>query len=70
MAENTEVIVTSDQNTMVIENDQVPDRWKGLFSNEEWFMHDIVVKSTYGFMAIAIIAHLLVFLWRPWLPTG
>jgi len=70
MANNTEVIVTSDQNTMVIENDQVPDRWKGLFSNEEWFMHDIVVKSTYGFMAIAIVAHLLVYLWKPWLGVG
>ncbi|PJF26965.1 MAG: hypothetical protein CUN53_05835 [Phototrophicales bacterium] len=30
-------------------------------------MHDIVVKSTYGFLVIAIIAHTLVFLWRPWL---
>ena len=67
MSEN---IVTSNQNTMVVENDQVPDRWKGLFSNEEWFMHDIVVKSTYGFMAIAIVAHLLVYLWKPWLGVG
>jgi len=67
MSEN---IVTSNQNTMVVENDQVPDRWKGLFNNEEWFMHDIVVKSTYGFMAIAIVAHLLVYLWKPWLGVG
>lgn len=49
-------------------NDKVPDQWKNLFTNEEWFMHDIVVKSTYGMLAIAVVAHLLVFLWKPWLP--
>jgi light-harvesting complex 1 beta chain len=31
-------------------------------------MHDIVVKSFYGFGAIAAIAHILCYLWRPWLP--
>ncbi|MEM9953257.1 MAG: light-harvesting antenna LH1, beta subunit [Chloroflexota bacterium] len=51
------------------ENDQVPETWKGLFSNEEWFMHDIVVKTTYGFLVIAIIAHTLVWLWQPWLTS-
>lgn len=49
-------------------NDQVPDRWKNLFTNDEWFMHDIVVKTTYGFLAIAVVAHLLVYAWQPWLP--
>jgi light-harvesting complex 1 beta chain len=67
MAE-TEVVVTNDgSNAVVFENDMVPDPWKGLFTNEEWLMHDIVVKSTYGFMIIAIIAHTLVYLWQPWL---
>lgn len=47
-------------------NDKVPDKWKNLFTNEEWYMHDIVVKATYGFLIIAIIAHILVYLWRPW----
>lgn len=56
-----------DENVVVVDNDQVPDPWKGLFSNEEWLVHDIVVKSTYGFMIIAMIAHTLVFLWQPWL---
>jgi len=49
------------------DNDRVPDRWKNLFSNDEWYMHDIVVKATYGFLVIAIIAHILVWLWKPWL---
>ncbi len=48
-------------------NDMVPAKWKSLFTNDEWLMHDIVVKSTYGFMVIAIIAHALVYAWKPWL---
>jgi light-harvesting complex 1 beta chain len=50
------------------DTDLVPHPWKGLFNNEEWLMHRIVVYSTYGFLAIAILAHILVYLWRPWLP--
>ena len=49
-------------------SDLVPDKWRTLFTNEEWLAHDIVVKTTYGFLAIAVVAHLLVYLWRPWLP--
>lgn len=49
-------------------NDQVPAKWKNLFTNDEWYVHDIVVKATYGFGAIAIVAHILCFAWRPWLP--
>lgn len=51
-----------------INNDIVPARWKSLFTNEEWLVHDIVVKVTYGFLAIAVVAHLLVYIWKPWLP--
>lgn len=51
-----------------VNNDLVPARWKTLFTNEEWLVHDIVVKTTYGFLAIAVLAHLLVYIWRPWLP--
>jgi light-harvesting complex 1 beta chain len=63
----TEMEVSQEQGTMLA-NDRVPDPWKGLFTNEEWLMHDIVVKSTYGFLVIAIIAHTLVYLANPWLP--
>lgn len=69
MAENEVVVMTEDDREVVlVNNDLVPDRWKGLFNNEEWLMHDIVVKATYGFLVIAIIAHTLVYIWRPWLP--
>lgn len=50
-----------------VNNDLVPSRWKALFTNEEWLIHDIVVKTTYGFLAIAIVAHILVYLWNPWI---
>jgi len=50
------------------DTDLVPAPWRGLFNNEEWLMHQIVVYSTYGFLLIAVIAHVLVYLWRPWLP--
>ncbi|MBA3947624.1 MAG: light-harvesting protein [Herpetosiphonaceae bacterium] len=45
----------------------VPDPWKGLFNNEEWLVHRIVVLSFYAFLAIAVVAHVLVFIWRPWI---
>lgn len=50
------------------DNNLVPAKWRGLFNNEEWLIHDIIVKTTYGFLAIAIVAHVLVYLWSPWLP--
>ena len=54
--------------TPTSDNDLVPGQWKYLFSNEDWLVHGIIVYSTYGFLAIAIVAHILVYLWRPWLP--
>jgi light-harvesting complex 1 beta chain len=59
--------VQAQQPSSTYANDRVPDPWKGLFTNEEWLMHDIVVKATYGFAVIAILAHTLVWLWKPWL---
>jgi light-harvesting complex 1 beta chain len=68
MASNDIVVQEEYREVVAVDNDLVPDRWKGLFTNEEWMMHDIVVKSTYGFLFIAIIAHTLVYIWKPWLP--
>ncbi len=48
-------------------NDLVPSPWKGLFTNEEWLVHRIVVQATYGMVVIVLIAHALVWFWRPWL---
>lgn len=52
----------------VVNNDLVPSPWKTLFTNEEWLIHRIIVYTTYGFLAIAVVAHLLVYIWNPWLP--
>ena len=54
--------------TTTVDNDLVPVPWKVLFSNEDWLVHRIIVYTTYGFLAIAIVAHILVYAWRPWLP--
>lgn len=51
----------------VADNDLVPAPWKTLFTNEEWLIHRIVVLTSYGGMAIAIIAHILVYIWNPWI---
>ncbi|ABQ91631.1 light-harvesting antenna LH1, beta subunit [Roseiflexus sp. RS-1] len=49
------------------QNDLVPDQWKPLFNNAEWLVHDIVVKTIYGGLVIAVIAHILCWAWTPWL---
>ena len=51
----------------VVENDLVPAPWKSLFNNPEWLVHQIVVRATYGMVVIVLIAHLLCWLWKPWL---
>lgn len=70
MAGSEDVVVQTEEYREVVQvdNDLVPDRWKGLFNNEEWLMHDIVVKATYGFLLIAVIVHTLLYVWEPWIP--
>jgi hypothetical protein len=48
-------------------NDLVPAPWKGLFSNEEFLIHRIVVQATYAMVVIVLIAHALCWFWKPWL---
>jgi light-harvesting complex 1 beta chain len=52
------------------QNDLVPDQWKPLFNNAEWLVHDIVVKTIYGGLVIAVIAHILCWAWTPWLSSS
>lgn len=40
----------------------------GLTEKEAQEFHSIFVKSFMLFVGIAIIAHVLVWMWRPWLP--
>lgn len=40
----------------------------GLTDSEAREFHSIFVTSFIGFTIVAIIAHILVWFWRPWLP--
>ena len=40
----------------------------GLTETEAKEFHSIFVQSFLGFVAVAVVAHILVWLWRPWLP--
>ena len=40
----------------------------GLTENEAREFHSLFMTSFIVFTAIAIVAHILVYLWRPWLP--
>ena len=40
----------------------------GLTDQEAREFHSIFVTSFIVFVAIAVVAHILVWLWRPWLP--
>ena len=51
----------------IVETDLVPAPWNQLFNNQEWLIHRIVVQSTYAMIVIVLIAHALVWFWRPWL---
>lgn len=52
--------------------DQVPDRrdatLSGLSDNEAREFHSLFMVSFIVFTAIAVVAHILVWMWRPWLP--
>ena len=40
----------------------------GLTDSEAREFHSIFVTSFIAFVAVAIVAHILVWIWRPWLP--
>lgn len=40
----------------------------GLTENEAREFHSLFMTSFIAFTAIAIVAHILVYMWRPWLP--
>jgi len=41
----------------------------GLTENEAKEFHNLFVSSFIGFLAVAVVAHFLVWQWRPWLPS-
>ncbi|MEJ2575594.1 MAG: light-harvesting antenna LH1, beta subunit [Gammaproteobacteria bacterium] len=39
----------------------------GLTEGEAREFHSIFIKSFLGFTAVAVVAHILAWMWRPWL---
>jgi len=48
--------------------DDRPGSISGLNQNEAREFHAIFVTSTLFYVGIAVVAHFLVWLWRPWFP--
>ena len=40
----------------------------GLTENEAKEFHSIFISSFIGFTVVAVVAHILVWMWRPWIP--
>ncbi len=40
----------------------------GLSENEAKEFHDIFMRSFLIFIGVAVVAHILAWIWRPWLP--
>ncbi len=53
---------------MSMQADQVPIETTGLTEAEAKEFHELFVKSFLIFTAVAVVAHILAWAWRPWLP--
>lgn len=42
--------------------------WSGLSDQEAQEFHAYYLQGLFLFVAIAVVAHLLVWFWRPWIP--
>jgi light-harvesting complex 1 beta chain len=49
-------------------NDNDRSSLSGLTEAEAQEFHGLFIKSFIAFLVIAIIAHFLVWMWRPWIP--
>jgi light-harvesting complex 1 beta chain len=54
---------------MATESEGKGETLSGLTENEAKEFHKIFMQSFIAFVGIAVIAHILAWLWRPWLPA-
>lgn len=47
--------------------EQAPASLSGLSEDQAKEFHAVFMRSFIGFTAVAVVAHVLVWLWRPWL---
>ncbi len=53
---------------MAIETEDRPSSLSGLTAAEAKEFHRLFMTSFIGFVVVALVAHLLAWIWRPWLP--
>ncbi len=44
--------------------------WSGISDQEAQEFHSFYLQGMFLFVAIAVVAHVLVWLWRPWIPPA
>lgn len=44
------------------------ESWTGLTDAEAQEFHNYYIQGTIAFVAVAVVAHFLVWMWRPWIP--
>jgi len=44
------------------------ESWSGLTDQEAQEFHSYYIQGTVAFVAVAVVAHILVWAWRPWIP--
>jgi light-harvesting complex 1 beta chain len=49
-----------------IDDDQVPEVYRPFFNNADWTIHRFVVYGSWAFFIVAVVAHIFVWMWRPW----
>jgi len=48
-------------------NDKVPERWRPLFTNEEWLQHQLIVLGSWIFFILAGLIHIIIAMYKPWI---
>jgi light-harvesting complex 1 beta chain len=44
--------------------------WSGVSDQEAQEFHSFYLQGTFLFVAVAVVAHILVWMWRPWIPPA
>ena len=41
-------------------NDQVPQQYRGIFTNEEWIQHRFIVLGSWIYVGVAFLVHMFI----------
>jgi hypothetical protein len=45
---------------VILMSDQVPEKYRGIFTNEEWVQHQFVVWGSWIFVGMAFVVHMFI----------